>query len=78
MSLIKLYDKKGEAFELSAANAQDAEAHLGWTRTPPAKPVAAPDKVAVVELDAKTEAVNLAEVKAEEDAPRRGRPPKSE
>jgi hypothetical protein len=76
--LIKLYDLSGEAFELSIANAQDAEAHLGWSRNPPANPVAKIKDAAMVELDAETEAVNVAEVKAEEATPKKGRPSKSE
>jgi hypothetical protein len=76
--LVKVYDTKGEAFELSIANAQDAEAHLGWTRNPPAKPfkaaVEAAVKVEAPVVAAATEApVEEAPV---EDAAVRGRPKK--
>lgn len=62
MTLVTLYDKKGEPFELTHTNAYDAETHLGWTRNPPAKP-----EVKAVAVAAPVEA------NAEDETPKRGR-----
>lgn len=66
--LVKVYDLEGEAFELTVANANDAEAHLGWTRNPPAKPVKV--EAPVADEPVKDEAPVV------EDVSSRGRPKK--
>jgi hypothetical protein len=73
MELVKVWDTKGEPFEMSVANANDVVTHLGWSRSAPAKakavPVAAEEpKVVVAEAKTEDEEVETAPI-------RRGRPP---
>lgn len=42
MQLFKVYDKKGEMFEVSHEKAAQLVLNKDWSRTPPAKPAPAP------------------------------------